>query len=265
MTDPLIVMDEKLSRLVQVREKLGLNPKQFADRLDINPSNYYQIEKGARKVGKNVSFKIVSVFGVNPEWWDTGEGEMFIRKPENNAKLLYDSEEMSDKPVILGRNGAEFQEIADGMYTMTVPLVTQPAYGGYLAGWWDPVYVDELPRHTIVVTKQHKGFYLAYTMRGDSMDYDGRDSISEGSIVTGRRVEKHHWASRLHFGTFPFYIIHNKEGIVVKQIIDHDVEAGTITLHSLNPDKEMYPDYKMRLSDVEQIFNVVQVTKMYKS
>lgn len=49
-------------------------------------------------------------------------------------------------------------------------------------------------------------------------------------------------------------IVH-EDGIVVKRIIDHDVENHTITIHSLN---DMYPDRVIDLCDVKQIFNVIE-------
>ena len=52
-------------------------------------------------------------------------------------------------------------------------------------------------------------------------------------------------------------IVH-EDGIVVKRIIDHDVENHTITVHSLN---ELYPDRTIDLSEVKQIFNVVEMQR----
>jgi len=38
------------------------------------------------------------------------------------------------------------------------------------------------------------------------------------------------------------FIIHHVEGIIIKQITDHDVENKRVLIHSLNPDKDLYPD-----------------------
>ena len=51
-----------------------------------------------------------------------------------------------------------------------------------------------------------------------------------------------------------FVIVH-KEGVLIKRIVEHNVENGTITVHSLNP---IYPDKVISLAEVYQIFNVIE-------
>jgi hypothetical protein len=93
------------------------------------------------------------------------------------------------------------------------------------------------------------------------MNSGGSDSIESGDRVTGRVIDPSYWNSRFHFHRFKEYIIVHKEGILVKQIIDHDVEKGIIKIHSTNPDKALYPDDDLKLEDIRQILNVVEVSK----
>ena len=62
----------------------------------------------------------------------------------------------------------------------------------------------------------------------------------------------------LHFNRLDFVVVHRTEGILVKRIIDHNVEACEITIHSLNPE---YPDRVLHLNDVAQILNVVEISR----
>ncbi|OCX54710.1 hypothetical protein BEL04_10830 [Mucilaginibacter sp. PPCGB 2223] len=155
-----------------------------------------------------------------------------------------------------------FVDLGNGQYIMIVPLVQDYAYAGYLAGYQDEEYIDELPKHSFVVNKQHKGKYMAFQVIGDSMSNGTEESITEGSTVTGREIQRHLWSSRFHIHRFKDYVIVHKEGILIKRIIRHDVEAGVITCQSLNPDKDAYPDFDLDLDDCSQIFNIVNVTQI---
>ena len=155
-----------------------------------------------------------------------------------------------------------FIDLGNGQYIMIVPLVQDYAYAGYLGGYQDEEYIDELPKHSFVVNKQHRGKYMAFQVIGDSMSDGTEESITEGSTVTGREIQRHLWASRFHIHRFKDYVIVHREGILIKRIIRHDVEEGVICCRSLNPDKDAYPDFDLNLDDVRQIFNIVNVTMM---
>jgi hypothetical protein len=155
-----------------------------------------------------------------------------------------------------------FIDLGNGQYIMIVPLVQEYAYAGYLAGYQDDEYLEELPKHSFVVNKQHRGQYMAFQVIGDSMSNGTDESITEGSTVTGREIQRHLWNSRFHIHRFKDYVIVHKEGILIKRIIKHDVDGGVITCQSLNPDKEWYPDFDLNLDDCTQIFNIVNVTQI---
>jgi hypothetical protein len=155
-----------------------------------------------------------------------------------------------------------FIDLGNGQYIMIVPLVQDYAYAGYLAGYQDMEYLDELPKHSFVVNKQHRGHYMAFQVIGDSMSNGTDESITEGSTVTGREIQRHLWSSRFHIHRFRDYVIVHKEGILIKRISKHDVDTGIITCQSLNPDKDAYPDFDLSLDDCRQIFNIVNVTQI---
>lgn len=139
---------------------------------------------------------------------------------------------------------------------MHVPLVNQYAYAGYLSGFADNEYVDTLPKIPFILDKEYRGEYLCFEVKGDSMECESEESIPEGSILLCRNVRKEYWKNKLHIHKWDFVIVHNTDGILVKRIINHDVESGIITIHSLN---EFYEDRQLHLKDVQQIFNIVEV------
>lgn len=141
---------------------------------------------------------------------------------------------------------------------MMVPLVGQYAQAGYLSGFTETDYMEALPHIPIMADHELKGEYLAFEVRGDSMDDQSDESLKEGDILVCRNIKKDYWQYKLHISKWDFVIVHRTEGILVKRIVDHNVETGEIHLHSLNP---MYPDFILSLCDVAQLFNVVQVSR----
>lgn len=140
---------------------------------------------------------------------------------------------------------------------MNVPLVGQYAYGGYLCGYQDETYVAQLPKIPFVVDHEARGRYVAFEMRGDSMTDDTGRYI-EGDILLCREVPQDLWCqTKLHMRKWDFVIVH-KDGILIKRVVEHDVENHTLTLHSLNP---LYKDRVIDLVDVRQIFNVVKLQR----
>lgn len=139
-----------------------------------------------------------------------------------------------------------------------IPLVSQYAYAGYLCGYGDPEYIDSLPKIAVTINKEGKGNYMMFEVRGDSMEEDSRDGIYEGDRLYCREINKDLWKFKLHLKQWDFVIVHKTEGILVKRIIDHNINTGDITIHSLNP---YYEDRILNLEDIAQLFNVIEVTR----
>lgn len=145
-------------------------------------------------------------------------------------------------------------ELIENRLVKRIPLVNQYAYAGYLIGYQDETYIEQLPTIAFDVDHDPKGHYLAFEVRGDSMDDGSRFSYVDGDRLFCREIQPHLWCNtKLHLRDWDFVIVH-KEGILVKRIIDHDVQNHTITIHSLNP---FYEDQVIDLVDVYQIFNVI--------
>ena len=77
-----------------------------------------------------------------------------------------------------------------------------------------------------------------------------------GDVVICREVPRSNWQYKLHINQWDFVIAHGTKGIMLKEIIDHNVETGEIVCHSINT--EMHPDFTLNLREVIFIFNVVE-------
>lgn len=157
----------------------------------------------------------------------------------------------------------KFYTLPDDSLIMQVSVIPYKAWGSYLRGHSDPEFYTDLETIPLPVDKKHFGSYLIFEMGGESMvnitnEEMARKSLWPGQKIVGRDLHRDKWKYKLHINTTEAWVIvHRTEGIIVKSIIDHDVDNGLIRLHSWNTDKETYPDFTVSLNDVEQIFNVV--------
>lgn len=175
---------------------------------------------------------------LNVEWLLTGEGAMLKEGMlESNASYLKDSS------------------------SYNVPLISQYAYAGYLSGYADSEYLEKQP--TYAVKYDHNGGkYVAFEIRGDSMDDNSRRGICGGDIVLGCELKKDYWLGNL-FIPKVFIIVHRTEGIIIKEVIASDEENGFITCHSWNPSPE-YKDFTIHFKDIQQMFYIKEINRNFK-
>lgn len=228
---------EAWERIQKIMDEEGLNKNSFSKAIGIsNNVTITRIINEKRSPSRSTCEKIVSAFPkYSLTWILTGEGNMLT----DTTSL--DEASPIDEPIIL-----------------RVPLVSQYAQAGYLCGYADAAYMATLPTIPYIVDHEAQGHYVAFEVKGDSMNDGTEEAILEGDRLLCREIMPHLWAdSKLHIRKWDFVIVHT-EGILVKRIIDHDVENHTITIHSLN---SMYPDKVINLADVKQIFNVIELQR----
>lgn len=257
----------KLGSEVKKHRKLQyLTIEELAKIIGVSKSMVSQVENGKVKPGLELLNKIEKALKIDLSKFiielhiDDNKKSKVIAELDPSKRT--EAEAISQLPIQedIENSPTKFIDLKNGQYLMIVPLVEEYAYAGYLAGYKDPEYIEELPKHSIIVDKHHRGTYYSFRSVGDSMDNGTIESIPHGSIVTGRDIGMDHWRSKFHTHKFTDYIILHKEGgILIKRIIAHDIENGTITCHSLNPDKNTYPDFVLNLDDIKQILNIVDV------
>ena len=179
----------------------------------------------------------------NEEWLLSGEGEM-CSNIEQNTK---EERQIQIEAMPMNPNAI-----------LNVPLVNQYAYAGYLNGYQNETYMNTLPTIPFIADHEAMGNYIAFEVKGDSMNDGTEESYLEGDRLLCREVPQYLWAeSKLHIKKWDFVIVH-EDGILIKRITDHDTANHTIKVHSLN---EMYPDRIIDLREVKQIFNVVEMQR----
>ncbi len=224
-------------RMFYLIEKEGLNPNQFYTISGLGNGYLNNVGESFRKPTIE---KIKKSFPHwNMDWILYEKGEPIPNISKENIEIL--------EAIPLNQN-----------YIINVPLVNQYAQAGYLCGFQDAAYIATLPTIPFIIDHEAKGNYVAFEVRGDSMNDGTEESYLEGDRLLCREIAPYLWAeSKLHIRKWDFVIVH-EDGILVKRIIDHNVENHTITIHSLN---DMYPDRVIDLAEVRQIFNVIELQR----
>ena len=209
---------------------------EFAKLIGVSLRSIQSYEKGDTKPSADILLKIMNL------------------DANTNSYLKEDVQNPVKEPEAIWVNYERF---------MLVPMVNHRAQAGFLSGWGDDEYLDELPKVPWEVDKEYKGKYMTFEVSGESMESedDPRDSLYEGDLLLCREVMRQHWKNKLHIHKWDFVIVHREQGILAKRITHHDTDKGIITLHSLNP---YYEDQKVSLDDLIAIFNIIDVKRSRK-
>lgn len=194
-------------------------------------------------------------------WLITGEGEMLSAAPKVLEQGAVPSviSESSNELYLETKCGIKYYDLGDNKYKMRVPFVPYNAHARYAFETSEPIQQEKEGWGEIdfIVDRIGHGSYMAFEIKGDSMDDDSKRSFSQGDKVLVRELDQIHWKDGIRYNQYPFWIIVLNNTILCKEIIDHNIESGEITCHSLNPSPE-YSDFTISLNEVYRLFNVVQ-------
>ncbi len=126
-----------------------------------------------------------------------------------------------------------------------IPFVPVKAAAGYLAGYSDPEYIDEL--NTFTLPMLTTGTYRAFEIVGDSMLPTPSGSIIIGEMTAGPEDVKSNQT---------YIIVSRNEGIVYKRVMKNGKSKGKLTLVS---DNNAYQPYSVNLTDVLEIWKASMV------
>src|SRR6478752_5264196 len=126
-----------------------------------------------------------------------------------------------------------------------IHFVPVKAAAGYLAGYADTEFLDEL--NTFTLPMLSGGTYRAFEIIGDSML-----PTPSGSVIVGEKVE-----SLDHVKSSNTYIvISRQEGIVYKRVEKNNRSKNKLTLVSDNP---QYQPYQVNAEDVVELWQAQMV------
>jgi transcriptional regulator with XRE-family HTH domain len=126
-----------------------------------------------------------------------------------------------------------------------IQLVPVKAAAGYLAGYADPEFLDEL--NTFTLPMLAPGTYRAFEIVGDSML-----PTPSGSVIVGEKVEDLEEVK----SNQTYVVVSRNEGIVYKRVMKNNKSKTKLTLVS---DNTAYQPYNVNADDVIEVWKAQMV------
>jgi len=203
--------------LKYLRKLRGWTQQEFADKLRIKRSLIGAYEEERAKPHLDVLETICDIFKLSMD--------EILRKDLSDNKGNY-----------LAKRRA--MKIAGGR--PDIPFVPVKAAAGYLNGYSDPEYIDEL--NTFTLPMLSGGNYRAFEILGDSML-----PTPSGSIIVGEKVDNMDDVKNNN----TYIVVSKSEGIVYKRIEKNNRVKNKLTLISDNP---AYQAYNINADDVMEMW-----------
>jgi len=214
------------ANLKYLRKKNGLTQQQFADNMEIKRSLIGAYEEDRAEPKYDLLKKIAEYFELTID-------EFINEKINDNWK---------PKPKSQGSNLRILSISVDKDDNENIELVPVKASAGYLNGFSDPQYIQELPKFQLPIPSLRQGTYRAFEIKGDSML-----PIQSGSIIIGEYLEN--W-NDVKIGD-TYVIISKNEGVVYKRAGNKFKEDRELKLIS---DNKVYDPYAIPAEDILEIW-----------
>jgi len=206
-----------------LRAKKGLSQQSFADNiLIISRDRYSKYENGRSEAPYEVLIKISKYFNVSIDLLLTVDIRKYplediLKLPDNRIVL----------PVVVDRLGNN-----------SIEIVPQKASMGYLSGYSDPEYIENLQRISFPFLTNGK--YRAFPAQGDSMP-----PFKDGSYIIGKYVEN---TEELKVNKSYVFVTLN-DGISYKRLKAKKKKSITVAA-----DNSFYKPYDISLGEVVEIW-----------
>ena len=210
------------SNLKYLRKLRGWTQEEFANRLHIKRSLLGAYEEERAEPRLEVMETICEIFKLTLD--------EFLLKDLADTKGSYLAKRRAQK-LAAASNEIQF-----------VPV---KAAAGYLAGYGDPEFIDEL--NTFTLPMMAAGNYRAFEIVGDSML-----PTTSGSIIVGEKVENMDDVK----SNQTYIVVSRNEGIVYKRILKNGKGKTKLTLVSDNPS---YQPYNVQADDVVEIWKAQMI------
>lgn len=215
--------------LKYLRRRSGLTQEQMAEKIGIKRSLLGAYEEGRADPRLNNLLKISDIFdiavdnliGVDLTQSDPTAALPTGKKNESAPKVLAITVDTQDNE--------------------NIEIVPQKAAAGYLNGYADPEYIEELPKFQLPVLPKN-ATYRAFEISGDSML-----PLQPGTIVIGQYVER---ARDIKNGK-TYVLVTHKEGVVYKRVFNYLEENGKLFLVS---DNTQYSPYEISGEDILELW-----------
>ena len=234
------IFSNNKERVLYISESKGITREKFFEDLGITYGNF----KGKAKekaLSSDVLAKIIAKYPeISSEWLLTGNGEML--KSEGATEVIKTPRVEIIEPIkVEGRSLMPKVVVVDDDDNDRIPLVSVKAQAGYLEGYDDSNYIEELPTYSL--PEMRNGTYRMFQVSGFSM----YPTLQDGSYVIGKFVEDWEWLG----DNKVCVVVTERDGVIVKRVTNRAREKGFLYCKSDNRD---YKHIKVMLEDIKEIW-----------
>jgi transcriptional regulator with XRE-family HTH domain len=229
-------MDFIATNMKFLRKKKNWTQSDLAEALDIKRSLIGAYEEARARPTYEVLHDLSKLFKYSID-------ELITKDLRQMEKVALFSEEELNKSDVTGKNLRVLAITVDKKDNENIEMVPAKAAAGYLTGYADPTYIQELNKFRLPFLPA--GTYRAFEIKGDSML-----PIQPGSVIIGEYIDN--WR---HIKDGHTYIILSKhDGIVFKRVFNQIEDNGTLILRS---DNTSYPAYPIKVDEVLEVWKAV--------
>lgn len=213
-------------RVALLRKKLKLTQEEFVEGLGITQSALSLIENGGNPSIDTI--KAISMkYSISTDWLMSGTEPMEQNKEVNSSEFI--------------SNAHQVYGPTKGNNIIYVPLF---AYGGFLQGYSNKVYMDTLQKFSLPGIH---GEHFAFEIQGDSM----APLVKSGEVVISRKEEQLEWMVKGRA-----YVLQTIDGILVKYF--EKIADGKVYLRSAGKD---FDNPVIPLKNIKVVYLVLKVLK----
>lgn len=211
-----------------LRKKSGFTQAQLAEKLNIKRSLIGAYEEGRAEPKLSTLVNMARLFDVSLDQLVTLE--LSKTDLEKNIEPETGPGKLRVLAITVDKHDRE-----------NIELVPHKASAGYLNGYSDPEFIEELPKFRLPMLNT-SGTHRAFEIKGDSML-----PITSGTVIIGKYIED--W-SQIKDGT-PCILVSQDEGVVFKRVYNKIKSEATLKLHSDNP---VFLPYELSVDNIFEIW-----------
>ncbi|MEO0471791.1 MAG: LexA family transcriptional regulator, partial [Bacteroidota bacterium] len=226
-----------------LRKLKGLTQQELANHLGIRRSSIGAYEECRATPKYETLEKISDFFSVSIDLLVKEDVSQYtpeeLQGQAGRGRIDIEGRKLRVLPITIDGNGRENIELVQ----------QQQASAGYLNGYADPEYIEELPKFQLPMLGS--GTFRAFEIKGDSML-----PLRSGTVIIGEYVQD--WREIKDGQTY--VVVSETEGVVYKRVYNRTDTEGESSLQ-LRSDNTAYPPYSVKVNDVREVWRA----KMYLS
>jgi len=216
--------------LKYLRKVKGLTQGDFALKIGINRPKVGSYEEGRAEPNLETLQNISHFFKVKID--DLLEKELSNTKRKTSKDI--EGNDLRILPIVV--NDSQEEKIS---------LVPIKAAAGYLNGYSDPEYVEQLPNFNLPFSQLTQGTHRAFQIKGDSML-----PIASESYILGEYLENWNWIK----DGGCYIIISKEDGVVYKRVKNCLAENQELELHS---DNTSYDAFSIHADQIVEVWRAL--------